>query len=62
MVFVRYIEFRFTGDRPWLRMSRINDDHVIACVWIHPINKGLLFGQLVGVPFKAVCDTWYAFS
>ena len=39
-----------------------NDDHVIGRVWNHPINKGLLFGQLIGVPFKYDIGTWYELS
>ena len=35
---------------------------VICRVWNNPINPGWLFGQLIGIAFKDILDTWYEFS
>ena len=62
MVLVRYIRFGYRNERLWLRITRINDNHVIRREWHRPINQGMLFGQLIGVPFKDVLDVWYEFA
>ena len=36
----------------WLKVLRINDDVVIGRVANHPVNPGLLFGQLIGIPIN----------
>ena len=40
----------------WLRMSRLDGDVVVGGVWNHPVNHGLWFGQLIGVPIVDVID------
>ncbi len=47
---VRYVKFRYRGERLWLRVSSINDRTVAGRVWNHPVNPGLLFGQMIQVP------------
>ena len=42
----------------WLIIARTNDDHVIAHVWNHIINTGLLLGQLIDVSTNDILDTW----
>ena len=52
---VRYKQFRHEKERLWLTRTRINGDTVIGRVSNHPVKPGLIFGQLIGVPFK--CHT-----
>ena len=59
MTTIRYIKFENKGERLWLIITQINDEQVISHVWNHPINIGVLIGQLIGVPFKDDLDTNY---
>ena len=51
-----YVKFRFKGEILWLRVLRFDGDVVVGRVWIHPMNHGLLFGQLIGVPIIDIID------
>ncbi|MFM7981713.1 MAG: hypothetical protein ACKPKO_20585 [Candidatus Fonsibacter sp.] len=56
---VRYVKFRYRGERLWLRVSSINNRTVVGRVWNHPINPGLLFGQMIQVPLGDILDECY---
>ena len=53
---VRYVKFCYRGERLWLRVSSINDRTVVGRVWNHPVNPGLLLGQMIQVPLGDVLD------
>ena len=59
---VQSMKFRYKGERLWLNISQIHDDNVSGRVWNHHMNEGLLFGQLIDIPFKYIPGTWYEFS
>ena len=40
-------------------MSRLDGDVVVGGVWNHPVNHGLWFGQLIGVPIVDVIDNMW---
>ncbi len=53
---VRYVKFRYRGERLWLRVLSINHRTVVGRVWNHPVNPGLLFGQMIQVPLGDILD------
>ena len=55
----RYKQFRYKREKLWQTITRTQHDMVIERVWNHPINPGLLLGQLIGVPVGDILDTWY---
>ena len=56
---VRYVKFRYRGERLWLRVSSINNRTVVGRVWNHLVNPALLFGQMIQVPLGDILDERY---
>ena len=56
MSFVRYVKFRYRGERLWWRVSSSNDRTVVGRVWNHPVNPDLLFGQMIQIPPGDILD------
>ena len=56
---VIYVKFRYNGERLWLRVSRLDGDVVIGRVWNRPVNRGLWFGQLIGIPIDDIIDNMH---
>ena len=56
---VSYVKFRYRGERLWLRVSSINDRTVVGRVWNHPVNPGLLFGQMIQIALGNILDEYY---
>ena len=59
MTTVRYIKFLYQGERLWLRVSSVNDETVVGRVWNHPVNPGLLFGQVIQIPIRDILVVCY---
>ena len=57
-----YAKFRYTKERLRLRVSKLEGNVVVGRVWNHPVNRGLLFDQVVGIPIVDVIDNMYIIS
>ena len=55
---VRYVKFRYRGERLWLRVSSSNGRTVVGRVWNHPVNPGLRFGQMIQIPLGDILDEY----
>ena len=53
---VRFDKFRYRGERLWLRVSSTNARTVVGRVWNHPVNPGLLLGQMIQTPLGDILD------
>ncbi|MFM7990575.1 MAG: hypothetical protein ACKPKO_65770, partial [Candidatus Fonsibacter sp.] len=62
MSYIRYVWFCYRGERLLLRVSSFNDRTVVGRVWKHPVNPGLLLGQLIQVPLGDVLDECCVFK
>ena len=56
LIMVLYVNFIYKAESLWLRVSRFDGDVVVGRVWNHPVHRGLLFGQLIGIPIGDVID------
>ena len=52
-----YIKFRFKGAVLWQRVLRFDGNVVVGKVWNHPMNHGLLFGHLIGIPIISLTSS-----
>ena len=53
---ILYVKFRFKGESLRMSVSRLDGDVVVGRVWNQPVNHGLWFGQLIGIPIADVID------
>ena len=47
---------RYRGERLGFRVLSVNDDNVVGHVWNHPVNRGLMFGQMLQIPICHIFD------
>ena len=53
------VKFRYKGERLWFRVSSVNDETVVGRVWNHPVNPGLLRGQMLQTLMRDILFVWY---
>ena len=43
------VKVGYNGERLWLSVLSNGNDNFVGRVWNHPINPGLLFGQMIQI-------------
>ena len=55
-IYIMLVKFPYKGGRLWLSVLSVNDETVVSRVWNHPVNRGLMCGQMIQTP---ICDILY---